>query len=107
MSDHASNSVTFMTTDGTVNCQYTDSDLQRPGGMCFDKRLNVIVCGSESKNLQVISLFGEKLKTILMPKNPISIAYREDDVIVVGFNNDNLLLLDLKILLDKQDGGKI
>ena len=62
--DNNSNSVTVMDADGTVYCQYTDPDLQSPGGLCFDTRSIIIVCGSGSNNLQIVSLFGEKLKTI-------------------------------------------
>ena len=99
VSDNYSNSVTVVNMDGTVSCQYADPVLQSPRGLCFDKRWNVIVCGSGSNNLQIVSLFGEKLKTILAPKNPMSVAYhREDDVIVVGFDTDHLLVLDLKRL---------
>ena len=96
VSDNDSNSVTIVDVDSTLYCHYTDTDLKNPGGLCFDKRSNVIVCGSGSKNLQIISLFGEKLKTIVTPKNPIAVAYREDDTIIVGFDTDFLLLIDLK-----------
>ena len=97
ISDNDSNFVTIVDVDRTLYCQYNDSDLKSPGGICFDKRSNVIVCGSGSNNLQIVSLFGEKLKTIATPKNPMSVAYREnDDTIIVGFDTDFLLVIDLK-----------
>ena len=85
VSDNYSNSVTIMDVDGTFYCYYTDPGLKRPGGLCFDKRSNVIVCGTESKNLQIVSLFGEKIKTIVTPKNPITVTYRDDDTVIVSF----------------------
>ena len=73
-----------MDVHGFVIRQYTDMKWKRSGGLCYDKRMNMIVYGSGYSNLQIVSTLGVKLKTIPTPKNPISVDYlREDDAIIV------------------------
>ena len=96
VSDSDRRTLTCLSEDGSIIYQYRDPELRYPRGLYVDADDYVIVCGSSSNNLQMISPSGEKVSTLLSEKDgitlPQSVAYRPTDgVLVIGCNDDNNL----------------
>ena len=97
-SDTNKNSVTSLDSSGSMIYHYTDPELQCPGGLCTDSESNIIVCGNNT--LQILTSEGKKLRSLQLPKSPVSVAYRQnDDTLVVGFDDKHLLVFEFKKLL--------
>ena len=89
VSDWSTRTITCMTVDGDVVYQYNDNALGRPRGLYCDSGDNILVCGSLSNNVQVITADGKKNRTLLSSRDglqlPCSIAYRDsDDTLLVS-----------------------
>ena len=83
---------------GSVVYQYKDKDLKGPKGVYCDDGDNVLVCGYGSNNVQMINAGGKKADTILSDKDvlkePISIAFREsDNILIVGCHERTKILV--------------
>ena len=96
VSDIDRRTLTCLSGDGSIIYQYSDPELIYPRGLYVDADDYVIVCGSSSNNLQMISPSGEKVSTLLSEKDgirrPQSVAYRPTDgVLVIGCYYDNNL----------------
>ena len=103
ITDWDTDTVSCLMTDGTVVYQYKDEELIAPTGVVVDGRGNVIVCGLNSHNVQVIRADGTKCCTLLTSQDgvsrPQSVAYRQsDNNLILGCynNNNNLLVYKMK-----------
>ena len=81
--------VICLKSDGSVIYQYKDPYLKYPKGLCVDAKGNILVCGEDSNNVQIITPTGTKHSTLLTAKDgskcPCSVAYRQsDDTLIVG-----------------------
>ena len=98
VSDGERDTVTSLKSDGTVIFQYKDPKLSYPRGLCVDDEDNVIVCGSASNNIHVVTATGKNSSVMLTDKDgikyPQSVAYRQlDHTLIFGcWDNDNLNL---------------
>ena len=93
--------VSCLLSDGTVVYQYKDEKLREPTGVCVDGGENVIVCGCNSHNVQVIRADGTKCCTLLTSQDgvscPYSVAYKQsDNTLILGYYNKNLLVYQMK-----------
>ena len=94
--------VSCLLSDVTVVYQYKDAELSRSRGVVVDGGGNVIVCGDDSHNVQVIKADGTKCCTLLTSQDrvsdPFSVAYRQsDNTIIVGcYDNNNILVYKMK-----------
>ena len=101
VSDIMHSTITCLKSDGRVVYQYTDQDLKRPKGICVDAYDNILVCGEDSHNVQIVTAIGRKHSTVFTAKNrlwkPNSTAYRQkDDTLIVGcFIQSRLLIYKL------------
>ena len=97
VSDIGTDTVTCMSVDGRVIYTYKDDSMRRPWGLLCDSEDNILVCGRDSDNVQVLTADGKRHSTLLTEsdglKNPRSIAYRDsDNTLFVGcYNSDHLL----------------
>ena len=94
VSDYNKLTITCMTVDGSIIYQYQDKDLKNPGGLCCDDGDNILVCGRNSNNVQMITADGKKAGTILSAadglKTPYSITFMKiDNALVVGCRAPN------------------
>ena len=101
ITDEDTHTVSCMTSDETVVYQYKDEELRGLADVCVDGRGNVIVCGWDSDNVQVIGADGTKCCTLLSSQDgvsaPYSVAYRKsDNTIILGYYNKNLLVYKMK-----------
>ena len=60
VSDLDKDTVTCMTMDNHVICQYRDNEMKRPRRLYCDGGANILVCGGGSENVQVITAEGKK-----------------------------------------------
>ena len=101
VSDRGRRTLTCLSEDGSIIYQYSDPELSYPLGLYVDADDYVVVCGSDTNNLQMISPGGEKVSTLLSEKDgimyPQLVAYRPTDgVLVIGCrDNDNLHVFKL------------
>ena len=89
VSDEDTHAVSCLSVDGRMLFQYKDDELQRPVGLFVDNTDNVIVCGANNNNLQVITSAGKKHNILLTSKlrisNPMCVGVRPTDgTLVVG-----------------------
>ena len=89
VSDRGKSTLTCLNSDGTVVYRYTDQNLEWARGVLTDIEDNVLVCGSSSYNVQIVTADGRKLSTLLTDKDgiefPYSVAYkRTDNTLLVG-----------------------
>ena len=100
VSDLGGNSVTCMTMDNDVVYKYGDNEMKWPRGLYCDGGDNIIVCGWNSKNVQVITADGKKHCDLISSREdlqPLCTNYRErDDTVIVGcYKSDNICLFKL------------
>ena len=100
VSDYYTDTVTCMSVDGRVIYTYKDGRMRRPEGLVCDSEDNVLVCGRDSENVQVLTADGKRHGTLLTAsdglKEPYSMAYREsDNTLLVGCHIDHLLSFKL------------
>ena len=101
VSDSIRNTITCVAMDNHVIYQYTDHEMKFPRGLYCDDGSNILVCGWDSTNVQVIKAEGNKHHELLSSKdglkNPHSISYREKDrTLIVGCDGlDHVLLFTL------------
>ena len=100
VSDMYGNSVTCMTMDNDVVYKYRDNAMKWPRGLYCDGGDNILVCGLDSNNVQVITAEGKKhcdLVTSSDNLQPLCINYRERDetLIVSRQHSDNICLFKL------------
>ena len=101
ITDWYTHTVSCLLSDETVVYQYKDKELRYLTGVCVDGGGNVIVCGWNSDNVQVIRADGTKSCTLLTSQDgvssPYSVAYRQsDNTIILGCVNNNLLVYKMK-----------
>ena len=93
--------ITCMTMDNRVIYQYRDNGMKCPIGLYCDAGDNILVCGWQSNNIQVITTEGKKHCDLVSSRDglekPYSISYREsDDTLIVGcYRTDNVILYKL------------
>ena len=98
VSDSDKDTITCMTMDNRVIYQYRDNGMKCLVGVYCDGGDNILVCGKNSNNIQMITAEGMKQCDLLSSKDglnkPWSSSYREgDDTLVVGcFFADNVIL---------------
>ena len=97
VSDYGTNTVTCMSVDGRVIYTYKDGSMRGPRGLLCDSEDDILVCGRNSNNVQVLTADGKRHSTLLTEsdglKNPRSIAYRDsDNTLLVGCRNSDHLL---------------
>ena len=96
VTDAIRDTVTCLKSDGTVIFQYKDPELSTPRVLCVDDEDNVIVCGSDSHNIHVVTAAGKKSSVIIINKdgikNPRCVAYRKTDHTLIVGCNDNLIV---------------
>ena len=100
VSDQDGNSVTCMTMDNDVVYKYRDKEMRLSAGLYCDGGDNILVCGWDSKNVQVITTDGKKQCDLVSAREglkPESIVYREaDDTLILGCqHSDNIYLFKL------------
>ena len=100
VSDQRTHTVTCMSVDGRVIYTYKDDSMIHPMGLLCDSEDNVLVCGRDSNNVQVLTADSKRYCTLLTESDgvmrPQSIAYREsDNTLLVGFLSDHLLSFHL------------
>ena len=95
VSDYDTDTITCMTMDNQTIYQYRDDEMKRPGGLYSDNGDNIIVCGEDSNNLQVITAAGEKHCNLVSAiEQPLSISYRiRDNTIIVSCHESNHVLI--------------
>ena len=97
VSDRDQDTLTCLKTDGTIIFQYKDPELRWPLGVCVDDGDNVMVCGSDSDNLHVVTSHGKKHSIILTSKDgikyPRSVAYRQTDKTLIIGCRENLYVV--------------
>ena len=101
VSDWNTDTITCLTSSGTVIYTYIDDDMRWPRGLICDSGDNVLVCGWNSHNVHIISPDSKKYRTFLTLedglRHPCSIAYKEsEDTLIVGCTYNQLLLFKLK-----------
>ena len=101
VSDYGKDTVTCMTMNNHVIYQYKDNELKWPRGLYCDGADNILVCGKNSNNVQMITAEGKKHGDIVSSRDglqkPVSISYREtDDTLLVGCEvQDHVFLFKL------------
>ena len=99
VSDFDLHTVTCLTADGRISKQC--SVVENPTAVCLDRQDNIVSCGCQiCKQVMVLSANHDKVKIMIgdddILENPLSIAYRKrDNILVVGFNGDGLLVFKL------------
>ena len=102
VSDLDKDNITCITVDNRVIYQYSDDEMKRPRGLYCDSGDNILVCGDNSNNVQVITAEGKKKCNLLSRSDglnrPYCIGYREsDDTLIVGcYGSDNVFLFKLR-----------
>ena len=97
VSDYDADTVTCMAVDGRVIYTYKDDSMRKPEGLLCDSEDNILVCGRESNNVQVLTADGKRHCTLLTEsdglKYPESIANRDsDNTLLVGCDHSDHLL---------------
>lgn len=100
VSDGAKNTVTCIIMDNIVLYQYSNNELKCTRGLYCDDGENILACGEDSNNIQMITADGKKHCDLTSSKDglekPLCISYRErDDTLIVGCRDANMLLLKL------------
>ena len=99
VSDSDGNSVTCMTMDNDVIYKYRDNEMRSSVGLYCDGGDNILVCGLDSNNVQVITTEGKKhcdLVSARQDLQPLCINYRErDDTLIVGCHHSDICLFKL------------
>ena len=104
VSDCATDTITALTATGDILFQYTrpdSDDLWAIKQMSIDSQYNILVCGYDISNVQIITEAGQKYKTMLISTDgldrPEGIAYRSSDgTLVVGcFRQDDLYVFKM------------
>ena len=99
VSDCDGNSVTCMTMDNDVVYKYGDNEMKSSAGLYCDGGDNILVCGCESHNVQVITAEGKKHCELVSSREglkPLSINYRErGDTLIVGCHHSDICLFKL------------
>ena len=100
VSDYDNNTVTCMTMDNHVIYQYRDAEMKGPRGLYCDSGDNILVCGQDSNNVQLITADGKKHRTLASSKDgldaPTSLCYRQsDDTLIVGMVDNKITLFKL------------
>ena len=99
---YGADTISCLKTNGNVVYQYYNQELRDPRGICVDGGENIIICGLESNNVQVIRVDGTKRYTLLTSQdgvsNPRSIAHRQsDNTLILGcWNKENLSVYKVK-----------
>ena len=102
VSDHDTNQLTCMTTEGKHIFTYSDPDLKCPRGIVVDEDDNILLCGEISNNIHVIKSDGTKHKVLLSStdgvSSPCGMAYCPSSrKLVVGGNRvDNISIFTLQ-----------
>ena len=102
ISDQETSIITCTTGDGDMLQQFEHEELKGPLGMLTDGENNIIVCCKRLGEIKIITSDGRKCRNLLTSKDvlkhPQSIAYRENDgIVVVGCGTSSkLLYLKLK-----------
>lgn len=91
VSDRNRYTITCLMRDGSVVYKYCDADLRWPRGMCVDYEDNIIVCGGQSGNVQIITADGKNLSTLLSSRDgipyPACVAYHDNsDTLIIGYD---------------------
>ena len=95
-------SITCLTMDNKVIYQYKDDNMKGSLGLYCDGEDNILVCGEDSNNVQVITAEGKTQRDLITSRDglesPYSISYRErDDTLVVGCcDSDHIFLFKLR-----------
>ena len=89
VSDRDKSTITCLNSDGVVVYRYTDQNLEWARGVVTDNEDNILVCGSSSHNVQIVTADNRKSSTLLTAKDgiefPYSVAYRQTDgTLIVG-----------------------
>ena len=99
VSDTGGNSVTCMTMDNDVVYKHRDNKMISAMGLYCDGGDNIIVCGWDSNNMQVITAEGKKHCDLVSAREdlqPLCINYRErDDTLIVGCFRSDIYLFKL------------
>ena len=101
VSDWNKSTLTCLNSDGTVVYRYTDRNVERARGVLVDVEDYILVCGSKSHNVQIVTADGRKRRTLLTAKDgieyPHSVAYRHiDNTLIVGcLDQKNLFVYKL------------
>ena len=105
VSDTNTNTITCLTSSGSVTYEYKDDDMRRTGGLICNSGDNILVCGVNSQNTHVIHVTadGKKNRTLLSSndglREPWSIAYKASEyILVIGcgcYGSYKVLLLKL------------
>lgn len=107
VSDWKTNTIISLSPNGKILFQYKSNVLENLVGLGLDKvaglyvdtKGNVIVCGSGSDKIQIISATDKKPKTLLKSADglnkPHSVAY-SNDTLVVGCEKNEVLLFKLQ-----------
>ena len=103
VSDLDNHTVTCMTVDGSNIYTYKDKDLHRPSGLYCDDNDNILVCGGDSDNIQMIDAGGHKAGTVVTEEDglmgPWSIAFRKSDntLIVSCWKQNNIFVFNMPV----------
>ena len=91
VSDRDTSYVTGLSANGDILMQCKSPTLARPRGVYIDAVDNILVCGENSNNVEIISYYGAVVmrRTLIQHKvfikTPCSIAYRDSDsTLLVG-----------------------
>ena len=101
VSDYNTHTVRCISVDGSLVFNYKHTDLRYPRTVIPDLKGNILVCGQDSSNIHVVTSTGQHhsvLYTVEGRQNNRcrSLAYRQTDrTLVMGFWNDNMLVLQL------------
>ena len=71
VSDQGTHTITKFSMTGQILLTYKDSDLKWPRGLAATDDGHVLVCGYTCHNVQVVSMSGKKVRTLLCEKNGI------------------------------------
>ena len=101
ITDHETETLTCLTSDGQLVYQFKDEDVCYPRGILVDSADNVLLCDSRSHAIVVITPDGRKHGTLLSDKDgieyPWSLAYRaRNNTVIVGcVHTDQLACIQL------------
>ena len=88
LTDGYNDRVTCFQLDGKMVYQYEDKELRWPSGIYVDSVGNSLVCGTDSRNVVIMTADGRKHGELLTSKDitrPMCIDYRqEDNTLIVG-----------------------
>ena len=98
VSDSSKHTVSCMTMNNHVSYQHTENEMQDPTSIVCDGAYNILVCGRNSENVQVITEEGKKHCNLLSSRDglkwPNSISYREiDDTLIDGCDCSDYVFL--------------